>query len=178
MNERRTPGHLIVSSLMVFLIGVAACAPALVATEGMAGPEIAVEKFKPTGISFQPLVKYKRLVLTVSGPGDLILRREFEAGKPVSFNLLDKTGKPLPDGQYKYELRVVPVVDPRVRKKMAAARELEDRSRVEAELRKGGWLPERPLVQSGSFSIANGTMVDRGRKESEEPIRRGKGSKP
>ncbi len=48
-----------------------------------------------------------RLVLTVAGPEDLFLRREFEPGQTPYLSLTDSKGDPMPDGTYAYELRAV-----------------------------------------------------------------------
>jgi len=66
---------------------------------------IAEPQFAPTSVVFQPNIHAELWVLTVSGPGDTYIHREFFAGEPMSIDLLTKEGHPLPDGQYSYELR-------------------------------------------------------------------------
>lgn len=61
-----------------------------------------------TRIDWLPLVDYESLVLTIAGPKDLYLRKEFGAGQSPYLNLFDSGGSPLPDGMYTYELRVLP----------------------------------------------------------------------
>lgn len=157
---RKTPRYLILSSIMVFLVGGAMVLPALVATSVATGQEIANESVYPDGISFQPLVQYERFVMTISGPGGMVLQQEFEAGNPPVFAPFDDSGKALPDGQYNYEIHVSPVLDPETKKMMAASRESGDDAARAADLRARGWIPEHPVVQSGSFSIVNGAIVD------------------
>jgi len=97
-------------------------------------PEMAVARVEagPARIDWLPQVDYERLVLTVSGPGDLFLRQEFEAGKPVFLSSVDSTGDRLPDGSYVWEVRTVPRTDK---------------------------LPQPPLVLSGHFVIKDGSFI-------------------
>ena len=83
-----------------------------------------------------PRVDYERLILTVSGPGDRFIRREFETGKPVFLSLFDAAGNRLPDGNYVWELRAV----------------------VPKTGQTGGQ-PQRPTVLSGYFSVQDGSFV-------------------
>jgi hypothetical protein len=71
------------------------------------------------------------LALTVAGPGELWLRKEFAAGQPPSLSLFDKEGQPLPEGVYVYEIRLL-------------AREGD---------------AERPILQTGSFAIRGGRFA-------------------
>jgi hypothetical protein len=59
----------------------------------------------PTRVEWLPLADYKHLVLTVAGPGDFYLQREFRDGEALSFSPLDFQDDRLPDGVYAYELR-------------------------------------------------------------------------
>lgn len=58
-----------------------------------------------TRIDWLPLVDYERLVLTVAGPGDFYMQREFGAEETPFFNSLEGPNGQLPDGVYAYELR-------------------------------------------------------------------------
>src|SRR2546428_5443848 len=61
-----------------------------------------------TEVKWRPQVEFGRLILTISTPGGEVVRQEFETGADPSFKLIDKEGFKLPDGQYMYELRVIP----------------------------------------------------------------------
>ena len=50
------------------------------------------------------------LTLTISTPDGRVFRKEFRAGAAAEFNLSDKDGNRLPDGQYTYELRLTPAL--------------------------------------------------------------------
>jgi len=102
------------------------------------GPETAMARVEagPARVEWLPQVDYDRLILTVSGPGDRFIRREFETGKPGFLSLFDSAGNRLPDGSYVWELRAVA-------KKAGQT----------------GGQPQRPLVLSGHFSIQDGSFV-------------------
>jgi endosialidase-like protein len=112
----------------------------------------------PMHIGWLPQVGYEDVVLTVSGPEGLILRREFAAGAMVVFEAVGDDGKLLPDGAYSYELVAAPMLDRATRQALAAARQNGDDS-VIAKLQAAGKLPRTPMIQSGSFKIAGGILV-------------------
>ena len=118
------------------------------------GAEVARVQVTPSQVQWEPQVSYERLVLTVSMPGGAVVRREFAAGQAPVFEL-PKGGA---NGSYAYELRVVPTLDPEVRKALAASREAGGAAAVE-RLRKAGRLPAGELVQSGFFAVAGGALV-------------------
>ena len=97
------------------------------------------------------------LILTISAPDGEVFRKEFKSGSAV-FRLVDNQGEKLPDGQYTYELRVVPVISAGTKEALSAAREKGNDAEVARDLRKRGLLPV-PLVESGGFAILNGTAI-------------------
>jgi hypothetical protein len=118
------------------------------------GAEVARVQVTPSQVQWEPQVSYERLVLTVSMPGGAVVRREFAAGQAPVFEL-PKGGA---NGSYAYELKVVPTLDPEVRKTLAASREAGGAAAVE-RLRKAGRLPAGEQVQSGFFTVAGGALV-------------------
>ncbi|HVS00427.1 MAG TPA: tail fiber domain-containing protein [Thermoanaerobaculia bacterium] len=147
--------------MFVLLIGVAAL-PAVAGEAREAAveapPIVALMSSGSAGVDWMPVVEYDQLVLTVTGPDDLMIRREFKAGQNPSLSLFTRRGQRLPDGDYSYELRVVPVIEPAVREQLSAAREAGNSAAVIAGLRRQGKLPAS-LVQSGHFQITGGTLV-------------------
>ncbi len=109
-------------------------------------------------IVFEPSVEHNGLVLTVTGPGDAVFRNEFKAREVATFLTTDSSGKPLPDGVYRFELQVKPVIDDEVRKALATARESGDTEIID-RLRSAGKLPTHSLTHTGSFSIQKGSFV-------------------
>lgn len=114
-------------------------------------------------IEWYPLVEHERLILVVSGGGATI-RKELEAGSNPTFGPADLRRRVIPEGSYGYELRVVPVVDRELRKKLAEARESGD-ERAAAELRREAPWGKGPLVQSGHFTVREGAIVPAGTSE-------------
>lgn len=117
-------------------------------------PPIATMHAESDGMSWTPHVPYERLVLTVNLPGEEVIRQEFPSG---TWPFLSG---PLADGQYTYELQVVPIVDPKTREALRQARASGDMSIVK-RLREAGALPQGPQVQSGYFLIKRGVWVQR-----------------
>ena len=97
------------------------------------------------------------LIVTISAPDEQVFRKESRYGS-VEFKLVDDKGERLPDGQYAYELRVVPVISAATRETLSKARAKGDDAEVGRDLRKRGEIPTA-IVESGSFSILNGSVV-------------------
>jgi hypothetical protein len=64
------------------------------------------------------------------------------------------------DGAYTYELVGTPRLDAATRKELADARKAGKESEVVERLKGSGKLPRESAVQSGTFSVSNGTLVD------------------
>jgi endosialidase-like protein len=110
-------------------------------------------------VRWQVAAPHAAVTMTVSAPDGQVFRKEFKAGTAPEFMLFDKEGNKLADGQYNYELRLTPAVDSGVKTKLAASRvETDDEALPEREMRKRGALPT-PLVQSGTFTILNGSVI-------------------
>lgn len=99
---------------------------------------------------------YDRIVLTVLAPNGEVYSRSFPAGKAPTFRLHDIVGS-VADGPYSYQLLIVPHVPEAVEKKLAAARAASNELEMTRIQRETGL--NTTTVQSGTFSIANGTFV-------------------
>ena len=97
------------------------------------------------------------LIVTISAPDGQVFRKESRDGS-AEIKLVDDKGERLPDGQYAYELRVVPIVSEATKETLSKARAKGNDAEVGRDLRKRGLLPT-PVVESGSFSILNGSIV-------------------
>lgn len=126
---------------------------------------IASLNLKSSGVNWEPHIDHARIILTVSRPDGEVFRDEFEAGTTPSFKLIDKNGVVLPDGHYKYELRLVPKLAGGVTETLAAARADGRDAETAQELQRVGLLPTRPIVQSGSFLVRDGSIVTDGAEE-------------
>ncbi|MGH9932214.1 MAG: tail fiber domain-containing protein [Pyrinomonadaceae bacterium] len=107
------------------------------------------------------------LTITVSAPDGRVFRKEFRTGAAAEFMLSNKTER-LPDGQYTYELRLTPELSQAAKEKLAAGRGKDDDSEEMRTTRLREVLPT--LVQSGSFSILNGSVIVAGASEGQRPL--------
>jgi hypothetical protein len=120
---------------------------------------IASVSLQSTVVQWAPHVDHERLALTVSTPDGEVFREEFESGRAPTFELVGKRGAILPDGYYKYELRLIPKLAGGITETLAAARAEGTDVETGRELQRIGLLPTNPIVQSGSFLVRNGSFV-------------------
>jgi hypothetical protein len=117
---------------------------------------------KPFGggasIEFQMNVSgHDRVEMMVLSPSGETYSRTFPAGRPISFRLLDLGANP-EDGQYNYQLTLVPKVSEGTKRKLADAREAGDDAQVRKIQREEGL--DKTSVLSGTFTILNGSIVN------------------
>ena len=137
------------AAILVVLVALPA-----IGQEAAQEPAVASMRTGPASVSWEPLVGYDKLTLTVQGGGYLSTREH--TGGSVHFAPVDPDGYLLPDGTYSWEIRVVPRAL-EFNRILVRSDELSDGGRTQ----KLGTGPE-PLVQSGSFTIAGGAIVDPG----------------
>ena len=125
--------------------------------------EVASASITPSGLSLNPMVDHNGGVLVVSGM-DTVIRREFGPGERPSFEPMDENGNALPDGLYKWELRLnatqITAVDDGTNgrdPKVSAATRRATRGRV--GLTGSGRRFQLP-TQSGAFTVRFGGIVD------------------
>ena len=138
MHTRR----MVVSVVALCALFVSVCMlPEAAASEGSREPAkpLAEMTVSASRIDWQPASGSEHLVLTIAGPEELWLRKDFEAGQPASLSLSDT--ERLPDGSYTWELRVVSP---------------------------SGKLPQKSHVESGHFFVKDGTFVA-ARKKADSP---------
>jgi hypothetical protein len=134
------------------------CLPVSVFAAGPLGGAVATLSAGSASVDWLPLGSAERLVLTVSKPDGVVVRREWKAGETPSFSLFDAKGNRLADGSYTWELRAVPQIDKATRETLRSARAAGNDAAAVAELKKAGRLPEEK-VQSGSFTIQGGAVL-------------------
>src|SRR5215213_1657197 len=122
-------------------------------------------------VRFDVGMPHAAVTLTVIGPDGVAFTKEFKSGNSPEFKLTEAKGERLPDGQYTYELRVTPIISAEAKEALKAAREKDNTAEVQRELRKRGALPAQAAVQSGSFSIVNGSVILAGASEGTRPAR-------
>jgi hypothetical protein len=123
------------------------------------------------GVSWQVGADNDRVALTISGPNDFLYTHEFANAHAVNLKLRDLGGNPV-DGSYTYEMRIIPRVSGSVRAQLAAARESGDDAAAASIMAAAGL--SEPLVQSGAFTVANGSFVS---SEATEPDNKNGASK-
>lgn len=132
-----------ISSVVVLAVLIALLAgPTTIAQEPDQGP-IVVVSIKSSVILWKPLVEDGGFLLTISGPQGFYRQQEYQPGDRITFRPQDSTGKPLADGVYKYELRLLPATAPT----------------EYAETQRGLVGTGQAQVQSGNFAILNGSFV-------------------
>lgn len=141
----------------LFKITVVLLAIALPLT-ALAQPPIGKPFGGGSSIEFQMNVSgHDRIEMVVLSPAGETYSRTFPAGRPVSFRLLDLGANP-EDGQYNYQLTLVPKVSEGTKKKLADAREAGDDAQIKKIQREEGL--DRTSVLSGTFTILNGSIVN------------------
>jgi len=108
------------------------------------------------GVSWQVGADNDRVALTVTGANGLVYSHEFANAHSVNLKLRDLGENPA-DGSYTYEMRIIPRVSDSVRKQLAAAREKGDDAAAASIMAANGL--SQTLVQSGTFTIQNGSFV-------------------
>jgi hypothetical protein len=105
------------------------------------------------------------LILIVSAPDGRVFSKNFKGGSTPSFSTTDAQGERLPDGQYAYELRLTPASS--VHKDATSnGRGKDDEPEAVRAARKSS---PQSAVESGSFSIVNGSIVVAGAAEESRP---------
>ncbi|HVG24660.1 MAG TPA: hypothetical protein VND45_10935 [Thermoanaerobaculia bacterium] len=113
-----------------------------------------------------PAGAHEKVVLTVSFPNGDVITKEFNAGRPITLRVND-LGPDAPDGQYLYELRVVPTVSSDVTKKLERARAANDDAAARKIMREAGLSDN---ATSGTISLRNGAFVSTGGTESSASV--------
>jgi hypothetical protein len=111
-----------------------------------------------SGVRWDVVTPYSALTMTVSAPDGRVFSQVFKGGSSPQFSIVDAHGERLPDGQYTYELRLAPTSPPR-KDSTSNGRGKEDEPESVRAARKSA-VPAQPLVESGSFSIGNGAVIN------------------
>ncbi|MDA1054426.1 MAG: hypothetical protein O3C40_28635 [Planctomycetota bacterium] len=125
--------------------------------------EVATASITPSGLSLSPNVENNGGVLTVSG-NDINIRRTFGPGERPSFDARDDEGNALPDGIYKWELRLnstrLTAVDDGTNGRSQDAVEASQRAtRGRVGLAGNGRRFQLP-TESGAFTVRFGGILD------------------
>ena len=108
------------------------------------------------GVSWQVGADNDSVSLTVVGPNGLLYTHEFPNAHALNLKMKDLGANPA-DGSYTYEMRLTPRISGNVKAQLAAARKANDDAAA-AQIMAANGLNDTP-VQSGTFSILNGSFV-------------------
>jgi len=108
------------------------------------------------GVSWQVGADNDSVALTVSGPNGFLYSHEFPNAHAVSLKMHDLGTNPA-DGEYTYEMRLTPRISGSVKAQLAAARKANDDAAAASIMAAAGLT--NTSVQSGTFSILNGSFV-------------------
>jgi hypothetical protein len=140
--------------VVLFLILTAWFADAAYAAAANSGPPdskpVAELTTSSNGISWQLKVSYGQLIVTVTRPDGSVFRKTFEAGVNPYLDLSSIAAGDSYDGQYTYELRVIPAITPKVRGEEVLA----DVTPV-----------HEALTQNGHFMVQGGSIVNQNNTE-------------
>ena len=129
------------------------------------GNDFATPNSTGSGVRWDIKTPHAAVTLSVIGPDGESFTSKFKAGQSPEFNLTNAKGERLSDGQYTYELRLTPVLNPEVTAALKVAREKGTEFEVTRDLKKRGLLPSQSLVQSGGFTVMNGLFIVAGATE-------------
>jgi hypothetical protein len=121
--------------------------------------------YEGTVIFWEPVIEYREMVLTIGGPCEDIIK-VFKKGEPIVFDLREITK--VTDGTYTWELRRVATIDPGVQKKLEASRGTGEEDAVWWSFFQKGAIPAGPYVESASFTVERGVIVDPGQVEEQK----------
>jgi hypothetical protein len=136
----------------------------IAATPASAAGVLATARAGSSGVEWHPTVAGVGFSLTVSGPEGFYLQQQFAPGEAPAFSVFDAAGNLRPAGNYAYELRAIPQVDPATRDELQGLRD-QGEDAVRGALQKAGKLPAGPTVQSGYFAVVGGAIEMGGKAE-------------
>ena len=128
------------------------------ADESVITGEVANLHYTEEVISLETVTDFELLSLNLRGPNGYLVQETYRASEVPHISTLDAEGNLLPDGKYSFELRIKPLLNDEVRDLLQEARAENDRGLV-ADMRAAGLIPSEALVQSGTFRIENGFII-------------------
>ena len=149
MKEKNSNLVVIFTALMgmVLMAGVRAEGPE---------PKVARMQVFDNFVGWEEVAHFQSVNLRISGPDGMYFEETFNQGDSIYFDL---TTISAPDGTYHWELRAAPILSEGVRDWLAYAGETGDEE-VLKELHRSGHLPDRASVDSGAFTVVDGTVVN------------------
>jgi hypothetical protein len=159
--------HTRARSVFFVLLSLVIATAAFAAKPVSEPPATADISISAAAIQWQPSGSFDRMALVVSGPDDFSFTKEFAAGATPQLRVQD-LGAKVADGQYTWQLRVVPRISAETRSKLAEARAHDDDAAI-ARIKAEAGL-DRDTTISGSFAVLAGSFVSN---KGEEPAAAG-----
>ena len=149
MKEKNSNLVVICTALMgmVLMSGVRAEGPE---------PKVARMQVFDNFVGWEEVAHFQSVNLRISGPDGMYFERTFGQEDSIYFDL---TTISAPDGTYHWELRAAPILSEEVKDWLAYAQETGDEE-ILRELRRSGHVPDRASVDSGAFTVVDGTVVN------------------
>lgn len=155
---------------VLFFVFVLAITPTLAfAALGEKSTPPARASVSATAVQWVDVIDHESAVLTVQSPNGDVTQTDFSGGRAAMIRMQD-LGKNPADGEYTYELRLIPHISSAVKEQLRAAREANDDAAI-ARIQHANGL-DREFVQSGSFVLMNGSFVNGERLEGGAPPKR------
>ncbi|MGD2114202.1 MAG: hypothetical protein PVG07_04055, partial [Acidobacteriota bacterium] len=150
----------IVAVALVAVVGLALGAAAPVSAQ-TCGPlnngRIADAFYEGNAIFWDPVVEYTKIVLTIKGPCEDIIK-EFGPKDQIVFDIREI--ERVTDGRYTWELHRVAPIDPDVQENLQESRGSGEEDSLWWSYFQAGKIPEGPYIDSASFSVVGGEIVD------------------
>jgi len=144
--------------LHVALIAVAALVLSLTAPAFAAPQTVADVTYKPDGLVFELNMPNEGMSLTINGGLKYVETFDYERSSLVRYSI-HQGSKPLADGTYTYELRLVPELANGVRKELKRARKTGDMTLVD-QMCDEGLIPLEASLSVGYFMVSRGKVVE------------------
>lgn len=148
------------TTIVALVLVVAATTPAPATAqvcEPLDNGRIADVFYEGTALFFDPVVEYTEIVLTITGPCEDIVRK-FGPKDQISFDIREI--QRVTDGQYSWQLSRVAPIDPGVQEDLQAARGTGEEDALWWNYFQKGAIPAGPYIDSGSFTVAKGQIID------------------
>lgn len=150
----------------ILSIAVLACLHVSASGQTVEDQKLAAINVSGSSVRWDVAAPNAGVTLTVSAPDGRVFSKAFKGGSAPYFSIADAQGEKLPDGQYTYELRLT--LPSSTRKDTSNGRGKDDEPEAVRAARKSV-APVQSVVESGSFSIVNGSIVVAGASEENDP---------
>lgn len=152
---------------LIFSIALLVCLHVSALGQTMEDKKLAAINGSGSSVRWDVAAPNAGVTLIVSAPDGRVFSKNFKSGSSPNFSLADAQGERLPDGQYTYELRLT--ASSAARKDVTSnGRGKDDEPEAVRAARKSA-APAQAVVESGSFSIVNGSIIVAGASEDAGP---------